>query len=185
MKYDIVLGGVGGQGILLASQIIAKAALKKGYKVMMAETHGMAQRGGSVITHVRLGDIYGALVPEGHSDAVAGFEYMEAFRQLKFLKKGGKLVMNTHKIKPVVLDTYPDLDFDLNEYDVLQLNATEIAMNLGNVLVTNMVVLGALAEFADLPVSEQEVKDALKESVRPQFLEIDLKAFEQGIKAVR
>ncbi len=185
MKYDIVLGGVGGQGILLASQIIAKAALKKGYKVMMAETHGMAQRGGSVITHVRLGDIYGALVPEGHSDAVAGFEYMEAFRQLKFLKKGGKLVINTHKIKPVILDTYPDLDYDLNEYDVLQLNATEIAMNLGNVIVTNMVVLGALSRFADLPVSEQELKNALKESVSSKFLEIDLKAFEEGIKAVR
>lgn len=185
MKYDIVLGGVGGQGILLASQIIAKAALKKGYKVMMAETHGMAQRGGSVVSHVRLGDIYGALVPEGQSDVVMGFEYMEFFRQLKFLKKGGKAVVNTHKIKPVILDTYPDLDYDLSEYAVLKVDATKIAKNLGNTIVTNMVMLGALSRFADLPVTEQGLKAVLKESVPPKFLEIDLKAFEEGVKAVQ
>ena len=185
MKYEIVLCGVGGQGILLASQIIAKAAMEKGYKVMMAETHGMAQRGGSVVSHVRLGDIYGALVPEGQGDLVVGFEYMEAFRQLKFAKKGGKLIVNTHKIKPVTLDQYPDLNYDLSRYDVLKLNATEIALNLGNVIVTNMVMLGAVSAFAELPVTEQEIKEALKESIPPAFLEIDMKAFEEGIKAVQ
>jgi indolepyruvate ferredoxin oxidoreductase beta subunit len=185
MKYNIVIGGVGGQGILLASEIIAKAALAKGFKVMMAETHGMAQRGGSVVTHVRLGDIYGALVPEGDGDVVVGFEYMEVFRQLKFLKKGGKAVINTHTIKPVTLETYPDLDYDVSQYDVIKVNATEIAKNLGNVIVTNMVMLGVLSQFADLPVSQEDLKDALKKSISPDYLEIDLKAFEEGIKAVR
>ncbi len=185
MKYDIVLGGVGGQGILLASEVIAEAALKKKYKVMMAETHGMAQRGGSVVSHVRLGDIYGALVPEGQGELVVGFEHMEAFRQLKFLKKRGKIVINTHQIKPVTLDTYPALDYDLTDYDVLQLDATQLAMDLGNVIVMNMVMLGAVSEFADLPVSEQELKEALKEIIPPQFVEIDLNAFEQGAKAVQ
>ena len=189
MKYNIVLGGVGGQGILLASQVIARAAMKKGYKVMMAETHGMAQRGGSVVSHVRLGDIYGALVPEGQGDLVAAFEYMEGFRQLKFLKKGGKLVINTHQIKPVTLTTYPDFDYTLDEYNVLKLNATQIAKKVGNVIVTNMVMLGALSHFADLPVSDQELKDALKESLEKsdllKFLEMDLKAFEQGATAVQ
>ncbi|MGD2248424.1 MAG: indolepyruvate ferredoxin oxidoreductase subunit beta [Candidatus Methanofastidiosia archaeon] len=185
MKYDIVLSGVGGQGILLASQVIAKAAMKKGLKVMMAETHGMAQRGGSVITHVRLGEVYGALIPEGHADAVVGFEYMETFRQLKFLKKGEKLVMNTHRIKPVTLNVYPDFDFDLSDYTVLTVNATEIAMNLGNVIVTNMVLLGAVSNFADLPVSTKEIKDTIKELVPEKFLELDLKAFEEGVKAAQ
>jgi indolepyruvate ferredoxin oxidoreductase beta subunit len=185
MKYDIVLGGVGGQGILLASQIIAEAAMKNGLKVMMAETHGMAQRGGSVVTHVRLGHIYGALVPEGHADLVVGFEYMEAYRQLKFLKKGKKIIMNTHKIKPVILDTYPDLNYDLSVYTVLKLDATKIALELGNVIVTNMVLLGAISKFADLPVSENEIKEVLKESVPPKFLQIDLEAFEKGVMAVQ
>lgn len=184
MKYDIVLGGVGGQGILLASQVIARAAMEKDYKVMMAETHGMAQRGGSVVSHVRLGDIYGALVPEGQGDLVVGFEYMEAFRQLKFLKKGGKVIINTHTIKPVTLETYPNLDYDLTDYDVLKLNATQIALDLGNVIVTNMVMVGAVSRFASLPVSEEELKAALKESIPKAYLDIDLKAFEEGVKAV-
>lgn len=185
MKYDIVLGGVGGQGILLTSEIIAKAAIKKGMKVMMAETHGMAQRGGSVVTHVRLGEVYGAIVSEGQSDLVVGFEHMEAYRYVKFLKKGGRLIINTHEIKPVTLDKYPDLTYDLHEYKVLTLNATEIAKMVGNVLVTNMVILGAITTFADLPVSEKEIREALKESISPTYLEIDLKAFEEGVKAVR
>lgn len=184
MKYDIVLGGVGGQGILLASQVVAKAALNKGFKVMMAETHGMAQRGGSVVSHVRFGDVYGALVPEGQGDLVVGFEYMEAFRQLKFLKKGGKLLINTHKIKPVTLNTYPPLEYDLGDYTVLRVDATRIAADLGNVIVTNMVILGALST-CNLPLSEQEIRDALTESVPAQFLKMDLEAFEQGVKAVR
>jgi indolepyruvate ferredoxin oxidoreductase beta subunit len=185
MKYEIVLCGVGGQGILLASQVIAKAALKKDYKVMMAETHGMAQRGGSVVSHVRLGDVYGALVPDGQGDLVAGFEYMEVFRQLRFLKKGGKIVANTHQIKPVTLDEYPDLDYDLSDYQVLKVNATQIAKDLGNQIVTNMVMLGAVSEFADLPVSEKDLKNVIKETVPSKFLDIDIKAFNQGVKAVR
>ncbi|MBU6997709.1 MAG: indolepyruvate oxidoreductase subunit beta [Theionarchaea archaeon] len=185
MKYDIVLGGVGGQGILLASQVIAQAAMNRGLKVMMAETHGMAQRGGSVISHVRLGDIYGALVPEGHADLVVGFEYMEAFRQLKFLAKGKKLIINAHRIKPVTLETYPELDFDLGDYDVLRLDASRIALNLGNPIVTNMVIVGAMSQFAQLPASQQEIKDAIRESVPSQFAEIDLKAFEEGVRAAQ
>ncbi|MBU7014537.1 MAG: indolepyruvate ferredoxin oxidoreductase subunit beta [Theionarchaea archaeon] len=185
MKYDIVLGGVGGQGILLASQVVAQAAMKKGLKVMMAETHGMAQRGGSVISHVRLGDIYGALVPEGHADLVVGFEFMEAFRQLKFLAKGKKLIINTHRIKPVTLETYPEMDYDLSDYDVLKLDASRIAFRLGNAIVTNMVILGAMSEFAELPASKAEMQDAIRESVPPRFAEIDLKAFEEGVKAAQ
>jgi indolepyruvate ferredoxin oxidoreductase beta subunit len=185
MKYDMVLGGVGGQGILLASEIIARAAMKKGYHVMMAETHGMAQRGGSVVSHVRLGDIYGALVPEGQGDLVVGFEYMEAYRQVHFLKEGGKILINDHKIKPVTLDTYPGLDHDLSAYRVLVVPATDIAKGLGNVIVTNMVMLGAMSHFADLPVAEQELLTALEESIPPAFRDIDIKAFRRGVEAVQ
>jgi indolepyruvate ferredoxin oxidoreductase beta subunit len=185
MKYDIVLGGVGGQGILLASQVIAQAAMKKGLKVMMAETHGMAQRGGSVISHVRLGDVYGALVPEGHGDLVVGFEYMEAFRQLKFLARGKNLIINTHRVKPVTLETYPEIDYDLSDYTVLRLDATRIAADMGNVIVANMVIVGAMSQFAQLPVSQQEIRNAIRESVPPQFVEINMKAFEEGVKAVQ
>lgn len=189
MKYDIVLAGVGGQGILLASQVIARAAMKKGFKVMMAETHGMAQRGGSVVSHVRIGEVYGALVPDGHADLMVGFEYMETFRQLKFLKEGKKMIMNTYKIKPVILDVYPECNYDLSAYDVLKLDATKIALDLGNAIVTNMVIMGAVSKFADLPVSENELKEALKETLKKisqeKFLEIDLKAFKEGVKAVQ
>ncbi|MBU7023989.1 MAG: indolepyruvate ferredoxin oxidoreductase subunit beta [Theionarchaea archaeon] len=185
MKYDIVLGGVGGQGILLASQVIAQAAMKKGLKVMMAETHGMAQRGGSVISHVRLGDVYGALVPEGHGDLVVGFEYMEAFRQLKFLAKGKNLIINNHRMKPVTLETYPELDYDLSDYKVARLDATEIATNLGNVIVANMVIVGAMSQFAQLPVSRQEIETAIRESVPSEFADINVRAFQEGITAVQ
>lgn len=181
----MVFGGVGGQGILLASEIIARAAMKKGYHVMMAETHGMAQRGGSVVSHVRLGDVYGALVPEGQGDLVVGFECMEAYRQIHFLKEGGKILINDHKIKPVTLDTYPELDHDLSAYTVLRVSATEIAKGLGNVIVTNMVMLGAMSRFADLPVTEHELLEALEESIPPAFKDIDVRAFRLGVEAVQ
>jgi indolepyruvate ferredoxin oxidoreductase beta subunit len=185
MKYDIVLGGVGGQGILLASEIIARAAMEKGYRVMMAETHGMAQRGGSVVSHVRLGDIHGALVPEGQGDLVVGFECMEAYRHVHFLKKGGKVLINDHKIKPVTLNEYPSLDFDMSPYEVLKIPATHIAQELGNVIVTNMVIVGAMSQFAGLPVTEKELLRALEETIPPEFLDIDKKAFIRGMEAVR
>jgi indolepyruvate ferredoxin oxidoreductase beta subunit len=185
MKYDVILGGVGGQGILLASEIIARAAMKKGFRVMMAETHGMAQRGGSVVSHVRLGDVYGALVPEGQGDLVVGFEYMEAYRQIHFLKSGGKVLINDHKIKPVTLDEYPELTFDLSAYTVLKVSATDIAKELGNVIVTNMVILGAMSQFANLPVTETELLTALEETIPPVFLDIDKKAFTRGVEAGR
>lgn len=185
MKYDIVLGGVGGQGILLASEIIARAAMNKDYKVMMAETHGMAQRGGSVVSHVRLGDIHGALVPEGQGDLVVGFEYMEAYRQVHFLKKGGKILINDHRIKPVTLEEYPEFTYDLNAYTVLKVPATAIAKELGNVIVTNMVMLGAMSRFADLPVTEKELVDALESTIPPAFLDIDMQAFTRGMEAVQ
>lgn len=185
MKYDIILGGVGGQGILMASQIIAKAAMGKGLKVLVAEVHGMAQRGGSVVSHVRLGDVYAPLIPEGRGDILVGFEYMETFRYLKFLKKGGKILFNTRKIKPAILDQYPDITVDLKDYNVLKIDATDIAKKVGNVLTTNSVMLGALSKFGDLPFSDKEMKETLKANIFPGYVEVNLKAFDEGIKAVR
>lgn len=183
MKHDIVLGGVGGQGILFTAEMIARAAMRT-HKVLIAETHGMAQRGGSVAAHVRIGEVYGALVPEGQGDVLAGFEYMEAYRYLKFLKKGGNLIINTHRIKPVTLEHYPEFDYDLGAYKVLSFNATELAKKVGNVMVTNMVMLGAITRFSGV-VAENDVRDVLKENVPAKFLKIDMKALEEGFKAVR
>jgi len=178
--------GVGGQGTLLASRIIGNVAIKQGYDVKVSEVHGMSQRGGSVVTYVKYDkEVFSPLVFEGEADYLLAFEELEAYRWLPYLKKGGKLIVNTQKMNPMPVITgamkYPENIIDkLNDKlsDVLAIDALSLALEAGTVKAVNIVLIGAFAKNADI---DKEVWiEVIKETVPPKFLEINLKAFELG-----
>ncbi|NPU87112.1 indolepyruvate ferredoxin oxidoreductase subunit beta [Methanothrix sp.] len=185
-KCDIVIVGVGGQGVILISEIIGRAALKAGLPVRAAETHGMAQRGGSVINHTRLGCIYGPMVPEGGADLLVALEPAEALRYGRYLSSGGVVLVNTKPVLPTTVTTghfrYPDIEEILAPLRgvgrVIPMNATEIAERAGNSQTANIVMLGAMSRF--MPIEEALILDALKDSVPAKFIDVNLKAFEMG-----
>ena len=155
---SILLVGVGGQGTILASKILSEGLVRKGYDVKMSEIHGMSQRGGSVTTHVRFGTkVASPVVPEGEADVLVAFEKVEAVRWLKYLKKGGRLVVNDFEIYSLPVLTgaakYPDEVVEKLEKEVPDLkifNAGEIAEGLGNIKAQNVVLLGALVKAMGL-----------------------------------
>ncbi len=189
MEYNILICGVGGQGTILAAYVLGNAALKEGYKVRLGEIHGMAQRGGSVISHVRMGDdVYGSVIPQGKADIIIAFEPLEALRNLSYLKKDGKILLNTEILNPVSVSLgecdYPPIDeilFNLSEKGkVYHFNATEVAKNLGNTITMNMVMIGALS-LLDIPIKNETLLETIT-SVLAKKSEINLKAFEAGRK---
>ncbi len=151
MKTDIILAGVGGQGILSIATAIGTAALKNGLHLKQAETHGMSQRGGAVVSHMRISDkpIYSDLIPEGEADLILSIEPMEAMRYLPFLSKKGYIVTNTTPFENI--PNYPEIDAvlkKLNSLDrVIAIDADKIAADLGSKLASNMVMLGAASPF--------------------------------------
>ncbi len=187
MKFDLIIVGVGGQGVILASDIIGRSAAKEGMPVRSAETHGMAQRGGSVENHIRIGINFGPLIPEGDADALLGFEPVEAIRCSHLLSRDGIAIINTERIIPVSVSsgafTYPDVESLFKEVkkvfrNVITLNATKIAKKAGDVMTANTVMLGVLARY--LPIKEKTIIETIKESVPKRLLEANLKAFELG-----
>lgn len=188
MVTNIILVGVGGQGSVLAGQIIARAAVLAGFSVATSEVHGMAQRGGSVFSTVRYGkDVLSPAVPEGAADVLLAFEKLEALRYLNHLKAGGLALVNDQRIVPSVeslkLAPYPD-DKTIEETlrrrarEALIVPALEIAQKLGNTALTNTVMLGALSPFLDIPKGMW--RQAVTELVPPKTLELNLLAFEEG-----
>ncbi len=183
---DIIIVGVGGQGTLLASRILGNLAQSLGYDVKLSEVHGMAQRGGSVVTHVRFGDkIYAPVIDEGGADIVLAFEKLEALRWLGYLKKGGKVFVNTQQISPMSVvtgnDKYPnDIKERIKETapDAVFINALKIARDAGNEKVVNTVMIGVLARYMDIP--KKDFIDAIKKTVPERFLDINIKAFNGG-----
>ena len=151
MKTDIILSGVGGQGILSIATAIGAAALKNGLNVKQAETHGMSQRGGAVVSHMRISDkpIYSDLIPEGEADLILSVEPMEALRYLPFLSEKGYVVTNTTPF--LNIPNYPKTETLLNELQaqerVVAIDADKIAAELGSKLASNMVILGAGSPF--------------------------------------
>ena len=195
-KFKVVVAGVGGQGTLLASRLLAEAAIKAGLHVKIGETYGMAQRGGPVMGHIQIGgDINNPQIRKGEADALIGFEPAEGVRRgITYLKKDGLAIINTRKVDPVEvvsgLVKYPDLvklQSLLREVteNIHMFDATGVAEEAGDPITTNVVMLGALVESHLLPFGEDTVLETLKESLRPQFLELNLKAFELGKKAYR
>ena len=178
--------GVGGQGTLLASRIIGNVAIKQGFDVKVSEVHGMSQRGGSVVTYVKYDkEVYSPLVFEGEADYILAFEELEAYRWISYLKKGGKLIVNTQKMNPMPVITgamkYPENIIDkLNDkaVDVLAIDALSLAVEAGTVKAVNIVLIGSFAKNTD--IAKEIWIEAIKETVPAKFLDINLKAFELG-----
>ncbi|MCX8182409.1 MAG: indolepyruvate ferredoxin oxidoreductase subunit beta [Candidatus Methanomethyliaceae archaeon] len=190
LEINIIISGVGGQGNVKAAQILGAAAIKAGYKVRISDVYGIAQRGGPVVSHIRIGqEIYGSLVEENKADIVLGLEPMEALRAVaKFLRVGGLVIMNTRPIYPVEVNigkaVYPDVGEMLSAISkvagwVITLDATEVAKDSGLPIASNIVMLGVLAGSGALPFEAELLRDAIKENI-PRFLEENLRAFDAG-----
>lgn len=194
MKLNIVIVGVGGQGALTTSGILARAAMKAGLNVITAETHGMAQRGGSVEVHVRLGDVKAPLIPEGGADVMIALEPSEAIRYAKFLNNKSVVILNTRKIIPPSVTagtgTYPELDEILAELRritprVIAVNASEIAEKAGNILATNVVVVGMLLGYFPMPFKLEHVEEVIREVMPDKIVDLNLKALKMGYEATK
>ncbi len=186
---SVVLAGVGGQGILLASEIIAQAARAAGFDVKTNEVHGMAQRGGSVIAQIRYGTkVYSPLVAKGQAKVLGALERIEALRYADYLCDGGLVAVNSQMIVPVTvsmgMSVYPDNTEQLLREkfeNLIYFDAAAIAAELGNIKIANVVLLGALSKGLDMPL--EVWKEAIKVSVKSKFVELNIKAFEAGRKA--
>ncbi len=182
---NIMVVGVGGQGTLLTSRIIGKTALNAGWDVKLSEVHGMAQRGGSVVTFVRFGKkVYEPVCEEGSVDVLISFERLEALRYAHFLKKDGILVVNDTRIDPMTVvigaKQYPEgiLENLEREHRLVTIDAGKIAKELGNSKVTNSVVLGLAARH--IGFTEVQWLETLKNTVPPKTIEINTMAFKAG-----
>ena len=185
MQSNILICGVGGQGIVLTSKLIAATAMEHDIPVMSAETIGMAQKGGSVFSFLRLGDdIYCPMFPEKTADIIIGFEPAEAVRMLPYLKDGGQVVVNTHPIMPVTA-TLSGSDYtgtEMIEYlrrnvkNVLLVDGTKACEEIGSPKVLNMIMLGASVRNDVLPFSVDDIEETMKKTVKPQFVELNSKA---------
>lgn len=188
-NISVVFAGIGGQGIIRASSILAAAALNAGLDVKQSEVHGMAQRGGSVVSYVKFGDkVFSPAVEPGTADVVIAFEKSESLRWLHFLKDDGFIVANNMMIKPTSLlyseKTYPTSDKVeeyLKNYKYLFIDSIEEAKKLGNPKVFNTIMLGAISKYIPSLTKEHWI-DAIKKSVPPKTVETNLKAFEFGLK---
>lgn len=177
--------GVGGQGTLLTSRIIGNLLISEGYDVKVSEVHGMSQRGGSVVTYVKYGDkVSSPIIDKGEADIVLAFEMLEALRALPFVKEGGKLIANTQEIAPmpVIIGAakYPEnIAGTLSENtELVTVNAVDMALEAGNIKAVNVVLIGVMAAKTD--IAYDKWVEALKMTVPPKFLEVNLKAFDLG-----
>ncbi len=190
MNTSIMIVGVGGQGTLLASRILGNVAIKMGYDVKVSEVHGMSQRGGSVVTYVRYGEekVNSPVIGEGSADIIMAFEELEALRSIKFLKKGGKLLVNAQCIDPMPVITgkekYPeDILGKIGAYGVslTSVDALSLAEKAGSAKAVNVVLIGLLAKNTD--VEKKVWEEVIRETVPEKFLDINLRAFSLGYEA--
>jgi len=182
---NIMVVGVGGQGTLLTSRIIGKTAIEMGYDVKLSEVHGMAQRGGSVVTFVRFGEkVFEPVVEEGCVDILISFERLEALRYAHFLKKDGVLIVNDCKIQPMTVVTgamqYPEniLENLKKDHKVVSIDGQSIAIELGNSKVLNSVVLGLSAKY--IGFDKETWLSVVEKTVPPKTIEINKQAFLKG-----
>lgn len=186
---DFIIGGVGGQGALLASDVIAEVGISIGMDVKKSDVHGMAQRGGAVISHVRWGpEVYSPLVERGRADFLIALEMLEALRWLPYLKPGGTVIVNHQQIRPAST-VYGDDEYNPPQEifghlhqaagKVFFIEGTQIAEDLGNVRATNTVLLGALSSLLEL--SQEQWLDVLLRRVPAKAIELNRKAFLAGM----
>ena len=192
-KVNIVLAGVGGQGVVTAANLLGKAAVKGKVNVFSSEVHGMAQRGGSVSCTVRMGDVSGPLVPNGSADVIVSTEPVEALRYITFAHKKTKIITDIHPVIPFTVavggETYPSLEEIFAELrthgELCTIDALQIAEDVGAVITRNIVLLGALAGTGVLPFSSDVLLETILENVPEKYTSVNENAFTQGMNAFK
>jgi indolepyruvate ferredoxin oxidoreductase beta subunit len=185
MSFDILIVGIGGQGTILTSNILGEACVIEGVSVRGAETHGMAQRGGSVETQIRIGQEYGPLIAPATADLIISFDLMEAARSCYYLKKDGRIFTSREFVVPtsVFMQDFPSPDeqmlmSELGRYQVTIVDAHRMAEEAGSTLTSNVVLLGAASQYIPLP--EASLREAVRHVVPKKSIEMNLKAFDLG-----
>ena len=193
MVLNIVFSGIGGQGIVVASDILCEAALFDGLDVAKAEVHGMAQRGGSIVAHVKIGEnVLSPLIETGKADIILGFEMLEAARVLPMMKKNGTVIVNTKYIPPSTsIGSLSDFNSDKilgiikeRAHKVFEVDGIGIAKKLGNTLIVNTILLGALSGISENPVTKQSIEQAIAGRLKEKYVSLNLKAFKIGSELV-
>jgi len=192
-KTSIVLTGVGGQGVITAANILGKAAVKAQVHVFVSEIHGMAQRGGAVVCTVRMGDVSSPLLPSGTADVLISTEPVEALRNICYVNKKTKVITDITPIIPFTVavggEQYPKLDDIFKEItahaQLYKVDATAIAKKAGAIIAKNSVMLGALAASNVLPFPPEVLLEAILEDIPEKYKEINRKAFQGGIDAIK
>lgn len=190
MTKNILLTGIGGQGTITASKLLTIGLMSAGYDVKMSEVHGMSQREGQVLTHLRYGDkVYSPVVPMGEADIIMGFEELEVLRNIDYLRKDGIVVLNTVRFNPIGVlsgrDKYPDNTIDIIKARAGKLysfDATQEAVKLGNNRVMNIILLGTIIKSMNL--EDIDWDKIIEENVKPQFIELNKKALRVGMQLV-
>ncbi len=191
-EFNIVLTGVGGQGILLAAEVLGAAAVKDGLNVRVGEIHGMAQRGGAVVCTVRIGEnVSSPLVMEGQAEIILGFEPLETLRSVKYASEKTLIIMGDEKIPPPELtlkgESYPKMEEILEKMkrfskNIVIVEALKIAKEAGSTMVQNSVLLGAVTAIGKLPIKTESLIETLKELVPAKYVKINVKAFKLGYR---
>ncbi|MDR0523580.1 MAG: indolepyruvate oxidoreductase subunit beta [Candidatus Methanoplasma sp.] len=190
MKYTVQIVGVGGQGVLLASMVLGKAAMEAGHSVAMSEVHGMAQRGGSVLSTLRFGDgVVSPLEPMGGADLILGFEPAETCRNVSLGNRGTAIVMNLDPLLPSAVaagfEEYPSVDSMVEAVrrlsdNVVALDATKIAAEAGKAVAANAVMIGAASSVKGFPIPRDLLRETLLETVPEKFRDLNARAFDLG-----
>jgi indolepyruvate ferredoxin oxidoreductase beta subunit len=191
MEYNIIISGIGGQGVLTVARILGEAALYSGIKVRMSEVHGLSQRFGSLFAHVRMGDqVYGGLVPMGKGNMLLALEPAESLRYMHYMKKGGALVLNKNPIEPpqvsMGLFNYPNLlkikDIATEKFGlrVIEVDAKKIAAEAGGELAQNSAMLGAALEIPGFPLTREAIVYAVRKVISSRYAHINIKAIDLG-----
>ncbi len=192
MKLDVVFSGVGGQGVVVLSDIYCEAAMLDGFDVAKAEIHGMAQRGGSIVAYARIGDkVESPLIETGKADAVVGFEVLETARALPMLKQNGTVIVNMKLIQPSCMPqgvkpkSLEELMALLRARALVhEVDGIGIAQELGNLLVVNTILLGALSALPEIPVKVESFQQAIAGRLKEKYINVNLKAFQLGRESV-
>jgi indolepyruvate ferredoxin oxidoreductase beta subunit len=191
-RLDTVFSGVGGQGVVVLSDIYCEAAIQDGWDVAKAEVHGMAQRGGSIVAYARIGEkVESPLIEAGKADVLVGFEILETARALPMLKRGGDIVVNMKYIQPCIVssDVKPKKESELmqilrDKAGVHEVDGAGIAAKLGNPLVVNTILLGALSALPQVPIKPESFQQAIAGRLKEKYINVNLKAFQAGRDSV-
>jgi len=189
MNLDVVFSGVGGQGVVVLSDIYCEAAILEGFDVAKAEIHGMAQRGGSIVAFTRIGTkVESPLIETGKADAVVGFEILETARALPMLKKNGSVIVNMKYIPPSCVSKPKKVEALMAllraKALVHEVDGVGIAEKLGNMLVVNTILLGALSALPEIPVKVESFQQAIAGRLKEKYINLNLKAFQLGRETV-